>query len=156
MTVNFWSITSAEDFESFVNKDGRPIFTAEHLEHMNESSKMKSFNQTVFEKKTPVTFVTNPSVTKKNIFTGKINKKSLRMLAVRSSVYIVFFQTDEKTKEKELKIFLISPQSQVIKQIKCQILMVLENSNKGSSKTQYEFSVFKSHKFPRGRNAENE
>jgi hypothetical protein len=151
LTVNFWEVVKDEDYATFSRVNGKPIMTVENLEKINVSSKMRSFNQTIFDKRSVDSFFTTPRVTKKNIFTGKIDKKSLKMITIKSSVYLVFFQQDLKTHEHELKIFKIKPETHMIKQIKCRLLFILENSNKGSSKTQYEFNIFKSFKFPKGK-----
>lgn len=147
MFINSFTVNIKK--ESQISDTSR--FSFDKFNKMNKSSQMASFVHTDFDKYKINNILVTPQIHKKEIFTGKMNNNKIKMINIRNNIFITYFQYNNKTNKKELKVIYYDRMCKETKVIKCKYLLVLENSNKGSSKTQYDFNLYNYNHFPRSK-----
>lgn len=128
----------------------KSLFTLEKIGRLNKSSQLKSFHQVNGEhaQTSPGDWPVEPKISKHSVFTGRIWKNQSKLVQVQEHVFLSVLLKNSTTHRKELKFFHLDHNEACIKPITWSCLFVLSNTNRGSSRTQYDFSVVKAPDFP--------
>ena len=116
----------------------------------SNKKKQKSASQSNLDKQKLENLFIEPSISTDEIFIGTSNKQEIKVLNIKDNIFITFLFINKETYKKELKLFFFNHKNGKIKEIKCQVLLLLENNNVGSSKTQYDFNLYFLKHFPQG------